>query len=85
MKSCLLKHKPKDSTSEEFQKSWNNIGYTLQALRGAIEEQIKNNNSITAGDFDCPNHYAKLAYQAGENKGLIFVLSLLPETSKVNS
>lgn len=82
MKTCLLKHKPKDVSQEEFQKVWENIGYSLQALRGAIEEQMKNNNNITPGDFDCPNHYAKLAYQAGENKGLAFVLSLLPETSK---
>lgn len=82
MKSCLLKHKPKDVTSEEFEKTWENIGYSLVALRSLLDELIVANNEVKRADFDCPNHYAKLAFQSGENRAYEFIKSLLPETSK---
>lgn len=82
MKSCLLKHKPKDVTGEEFEKTWENIGYSLVALRSLLDELIVANNEVKRADFDCPNHYAKLAFQSGENRAYEFIKSLLPETSK---
>lgn len=82
MKACLLKHKPKDVTTEEFQKTWDNVGYSLSALRSLLDELISDNNEVKRADFDCPNHYAKLAFQSGENRAYEFIKSLLPETSK---
>jgi hypothetical protein len=84
MKSCLLKYKPKDTTNEEFEKTWENIGYSLQALHKLLDELIQNNNEISRADFDCPNHYAKLAFQSGENRAYAFIKTLLPQTSKSN-
>lgn len=82
MKACLLKHKPKDVTGEEFEKTWENIGYSLVSLRSLLDELIVANNEVKRADFDCPNHYAKLAFQSGENRAYDFIKSLLPETSK---
>lgn len=82
MNQLLLKYKPKEVTKDDFNNSWENIGYTLQALAGALDELIENNNRVKKDDFDSPNHYAKLAFQAGENRAYEFIKSLLPETAK---
>ena len=82
MNHSLLKHKPKEVSSDEFNKTWDNIGYTLQALVSLLDELVENNNKVKKDDFDTPNHYAKLAFQAGENKAYEYIKSLLPETAK---
>lgn len=81
MNSLLIKHKPIDATVDEFVKIWNNSSYALSALDRLLEEQEQNNKKVSKEDFDCPNHYAKLAFEAGENKAYAFIRSLLP-TSK---
>jgi hypothetical protein len=82
MNHLLLKHRPKDTTEEEFKKSWDNVGYSLSALASLLSHLIKENEKVKRDDFDCPNHYAKLAFQAGENKAYDLILSLLPSSSK---
>lgn len=82
MNSNLLKHKPHDSSNEDFQKMWDNAGYTLSPLHKLLKEIIANNNKISKDDFSLPNHYPKLMFQAGENKAYEYVLSLLPDSSK---
>jgi hypothetical protein len=42
------------------------------------------NNRVSKDDFDCPNHYAKLAYQAGYSNALEMVKDLLPASAKPN-
>jgi hypothetical protein len=39
-------------------------------------------SSVKKDDFDCPNHYAKLAYNAGQEKMIDFIVSLLPNSAK---
>ena len=39
-------------------------------------------NFIKKDDFDCPNHYAKLAYNLGQIKAYEFIMSMLPDTAK---
>jgi hypothetical protein len=82
LNTILLKHKPVDVDREEFAKVWSNAGYSLQALYGALHELKTQLQVVKADDFDCPNHYAKLAYQAGMVKAYENVLALLPETAK---
>lgn len=82
MNTLLTKHKPKDISKEEFAVVWSNAGYSLQALHGALVELKEQLSVVKADDFDCPNHYAKLAYQAGMVKAYENVLAMLPETAK---
>ena len=82
MNSLLVKHKPKDIDREDFAKVWSNAGYSLQALYGALTELREQLMVVKADDFDCPNHYAKLAYQAGMAKAYENVLAMLPESAK---
>lgn len=82
MNKLLLNNKPKDSTNEEFIKVWNNSSYTLEALYNTLKTLKEEINSIKKDDFDCPNHYAKLAYNLGQIKAYEFVMSLLPDTAK---
>ncbi len=82
MNKLLLNNKPKDSTNEEFTKVWNNSSYVLEALYNTLTTLKEEITSIKKDDFDCPNHYAKLAYNLGQIKAYEFVMSLLPDTAK---
>lgn len=82
MNKTLLNNRPKDASEEEFEKVWNNSGYALEALYKTLEKMIEENNNIRKDDFDCPNHYARLSYQAGFSNALSRVLDMLPPTAK---
>ena len=82
MNKLLLNNKPKDSSNEEFIKAWNNSSYVLEALYNTLTTLKEEITSIKKDDFDCPNHYAKLAYNLGQIKAYEFVMSLLPDTAK---
>lgn len=82
MNNALLKHKPKDATAAEFMKAFANAQYVLTPIYALLDELITSNNRIKKDDFTCPNHYAQLAYQAGENNAYAFVRSLLADVCK---
>ena len=84
MNSLLLKNRPEDASPEEFKKAWDNSGYVFEALWKTITEWMKENETIRKNDFDCPNHYARLAFQAGLNESLERVIGLLPPSAKPN-
>lgn len=77
MNQLLLSKRPKDSDKEEFVKAFNNAQYVLEPVQAVLRELIEQNNKVNKDDFNCPNHYAKLAFQAGENKAYDYILSLL--------
>lgn len=79
MNNLLLSKRPKDSTVDEFVKAYNNSSYVLEPLAKVLQELMLQNDKVNKDDFDCPNHYSKLAFQAGENKAYAFILSLLPK------
>ena len=82
MNKLLLNNKPKDSSNEEFIKAWNNSSYTLEALYKTLlvlKEEISN---IKKDDFDCPNHYAKLAFNLGQSKIIEQIVTMLPDGVK---
>jgi len=82
MNKLLLNNKPKDSSNEEFIKAWNNSSYTLEALYNTLLALKDDINSIKKDDFDCPNHYAKLAFNLGQAKAYDFIISMLPDSAK---
>ena len=79
----LLKHISKDTNKEEFKKLWENAGYTLEPLYKLLVEMKEELNNITKEDFDCPNHYAKLAYNMGQVKVIEYVINALPNSAKM--
>ncbi len=82
MKMSLLKNRPKDSTPEEFTKSWENIGYTLSALYRTLNDMKSSMEKVKDDDFSIPNHYALLAFQAGKKQMLEEIMGFLPESAK---
>lgn len=82
MKESLLRHKPKDSTREEFTKAWEGAGYTLEPLYKAIETFKREIDNVSSEDFNCPNHYARMVWREGQLKAYNNILSLLPESAK---
>ena len=83
MNKLLLNNKPKDSTNEEFVKAWNNSSYVFEALYKTLLVMQSELSSIKKDDFDCPNHYAKLAFQSGQIKMIEQVISMLPDSAKM--
>jgi hypothetical protein len=83
MNKLLLNNKPKDITNEEFIKVWNNSSYVLESLYKTLVDIDKELNNVKKDDFDCPNHYAKLAYNAGQSRMIELVTSLLPKATKM--
>tara|TARA_R110000822_G_scaffold120579_4_gene254045 strand:- start:297 stop:548 length:252 start_codon:yes stop_codon:yes gene_type:complete len=83
MNKLLLNNKPKDITNEEFTKIWNNSSYVLESLYKTLVDIDKELNNVKKDDFDCPNHYAKLAYNAGQSRMIELVTSLLPKATKM--
>ena len=83
MNSLLMKHRPSDITPDEWAKLWDNSSYTLEPLAKVLKELKSTVEDVKPDDFDCPNHYAKLAYEAGQKAILNKVLGLLPEKAKL--
>ena len=79
----LIKNKPSDTSTEEYKKLWENAGYTLEPLYKVLVDLKEEVNSITKDDFDCPNHYTKLAYNMGQVKVIDYIISILPKSAKM--
>jgi hypothetical protein len=82
MNKLLLNNKQDNTTNEEFIKTWNNSSYTLEPLYKTLLILKQEVNSIKKDDFDCPNHYAKLAYNLGQIKAFDLIISMLPDSAK---
>lgn len=83
MNKLILNNKPINTTNEEFIKAWNNSSFVLEALYKTLLQIKKDVDNVKREDFDCPNHYAKLAYNAGQSKIIDTIVSMLPETAKM--
>lgn len=82
MNSLLLKNRPEDASPEDFKKAWENGSYVFEALWKTLLEWQRESKTIKKDDFDCPNHYAKLAFQAGMLEAIDRVIDLLPPSAK---
>jgi len=82
MNKLLLNNKPKDITNEEFIKLWNNSTYVIETLYNTLLVLNKELTSTKKDDFDCPNHYAKLAFNLGQSKIIEQIVTMLPDGVK---
>jgi hypothetical protein len=82
MNKILLNNKPKDISNEEFTKLWNNSTYVLETLYNTLVVLNKELITTKKDDFDCPNHYAKLAFNLGQTKIIEQIMSMLPDGVK---
>lgn len=82
MNSLLQHHRPNDISREDWDKTWNNSSYILQPLADVLSILIKDLEEIKNDDFDCPNHYAKLAFKEGTKQAFKKVLDWLPDSCK---
>jgi hypothetical protein len=78
----LSKNRPKEMSKEEFEKMWNNLGYSLSALYTTCQEMLTDLNKVKENDFSVPNHYALLAFKAGKKEMLEEIMKYLPESAK---
>jgi hypothetical protein len=82
MKTLLMKHRPPETSKEEWVKSWENAGWTLSALFKSVQELESSTEIVKEEDFSVANHYALLAFQAGKRAAYREIIELLPKTSK---
>ena len=79
MKALLAHHRPKDIESQEkWEAYWNAQSYTLDPLRAAIEDLCKGLMEVKEEDFGTVNHYAQLAFNAGQDRMAKQIIALLP-------
>lgn len=82
MNKLLLSKRQSDSTAEEFTEAWENASYTLEPLYKTLLVLMEEANRVGRDDFDCPNHYAKLAYEAGMRTAYEQIIRMLPDSAK---
>jgi BMFP domain-containing protein YqiC len=80
MHSSLIKKVKEDR--EEYIKSFNNSSFVFTPIIALLQELVNSADVVKKEDFDCPNHYAKLAFQAGEKKAYQFILEVLESSDK---
>ncbi len=78
----LSKNRPKDLSKEDWQKMWDNLGYSLAPLYTTCQELIAATMHISSKDFDVPNHYAKMAFEAGRRSAFEEIVKMLPNSAK---
>jgi hypothetical protein len=81
MKITLSNNRPNEMSKEEFEKSWNNIGYTLSALYKTLSSMKSSTEMVKAEDFSVANHYALMAFQAGKRAAYEEIIGMLPKTA----
>jgi len=74
MNNLLLKKVKEDK--DKYIQSFNNSSYVFTPIIELLQELVNTCDAVKKEDFDCPNHYAKLAFQAGEKKAYQFLLNL---------
>lgn len=84
MNHLLVKHRPSEVDIDDWKKHWENAAYTLEPLAKALIEMRNELNKIKADDFDCPNHYAKLASQQMQIALINKILEMLPASVEKN-
>lgn len=82
MKSDLMKHKPKDSSRDEWIQSWNNSTYILTPLYELLKEKAQEKENLREEDFDSPNHYQKWAFREAKRQAYLEIMGLLPPGCK---
>ena len=83
MNTFLSKHKPKDLSREEWDKTWTGIGYSLSALYYTLVELKSKSSKVKEADFTIPNHYALLAFEAGKRAAYQEIIDMLPDSAKI--
>lgn len=79
MKTTLANQRPSDLDSQaKWEAYWNSQTYTLDPLRAAIETLREGLRDVKEEDFNIANHYAQLAFKAGEDRMAKQILDLLP-------
>jgi len=82
MKSDLMKHKPKDSSREEWIETWTNSTYVLTPLYELLKEKVEEKETIKENDFDSPNHYQKWAFREAKRQAYLDIIAILPPGCK---
>jgi len=86
MKTDLTKHieqengKTKAESIKEWEKAWENSRYLLRPLRKMLQEQQEHFDSMKETDFDCANHYAKIAFRAGKRQQIQDLIDMMPKS-----
>lgn len=78
MNKRLMDLRPKELTQEDWDKTWSSASYALEPLAAMLREWIAAREKVKIEDFNVANHYALLAYQAGQIDAIQKVLDILP-------
>lgn len=86
MKTDLTKHievedgKTRAESIKEWEKAWENSRYLLRPVLAMLKEKSQSFENMKESDFDCPNHYAKVAFRAGKRQEIQELIELMPKS-----
>lgn len=78
MNSLIMKHKPKESSRDEFRETWEAGSYVMTPLYNLLTELAQEKETIKEDDFDCPNHYQRMIYREAKRQAYLEIRDLLP-------
>lgn len=79
MNSSLVRNRPQAYNEEDWQKHWNGLAPTFQALADTLNEMKAQLERVDPKDFAIPNHYEKMVWAAAQAQMIDRVLDLLPQ------
>lgn len=79
----LSKNRHKTTSKEEWEKTWEGMGYGLTPLYTTLMEMKEATFKTKSDDFSIPNHYALLAFEAGKRAAYQEVIDMLPKGAKM--
>jgi hypothetical protein len=75
----LAKNKPIEYSPEDWEKHWNGLTITFQALADTLKEMQGQIEKVDPKDFSLPNHYEKMVWAAAQSQMIDRILDLLPQ------
>jgi hypothetical protein len=78
----IRKHRPVEVEEGKWAETWDRSAWLLRSLAEAMKDIRKGIEVVDPSDFSIPNHYAKLAFHAGQKQMLDQIMSLLPKSAQ---
>jgi hypothetical protein len=71
--------KTRAESTKAYETAWESSKYLLTPLKIALRKRLEGLESVKETDFEIPNHYALLMFEAGRKEEIKLLLSLLPK------
>ncbi len=76
MNSLVMKHRPKDTTKEQWEQTWSNSGHVFRTLIEVLKE-VRAKDNITEEELKHPNIHDKLIWDTSNRRTIDMIISMI--------